>query len=69
MPLSLLIDRLTAGAKYYYTFGSTEGIGGFSEEQFFVAPPTPSRTVTTRILAYGGIGMKLVVIIMIISLC
>ncbi len=45
--------RLTPGVKYYYTFG-TEGSGGYSEEQYFIAPPTPGPNVTTKILAYGG---------------
>ena len=46
--------RLTPGAKYYYVYGSSEGDGGYSKESYFTAPPVPSRTVTTKILAYGG---------------
>ena len=52
--LLLSLARLTPGATYYYVFGSASGTGGFSKEGTFTAPPMPSRTATTRILAYGG---------------
>ena len=35
-------------------FGNSEGSGGWTDEQVFVAPPVPGPNVTTRVLAYGG---------------
>ena len=50
------VYRLTPGAKYYYVYGG--GPYGYSKESYFVAPPIPSRTATTKILAYGGMMMS-----------
>ena len=49
------VYRLIPGTKYYYVYGG--GPYGYSKESYFIAPPIPSRTATTKILAYGGMMM------------
>ena len=52
---NLPLTSLKPATKYYYQCG--DDAYGWSSEFYFVTPPTPSPSATTRVVAYGDMGL------------